>query len=80
VQVGVQPQITLMDADRREWRVRRVESTDREAWLAMRCALWPEGSREEHLADIERYPADWAVLVAEGDSGLVGFVEMSIRN
>ena len=69
-----------MDADGKQWRVRRVEDRDREAWLLMRCELWPEGSREEHLADIERYPADGVVLVAEGDAGLAGFVELSIRN
>ena len=47
----------------------------------MRCQLWPHQSADEHRSEIERYPADGAIFVAEGDqTGPIGFVEMSIRN
>ena len=48
----------------------------------MRCALWPEGSREEHASELD----DWlaagnAVFVSpREEGGLQGFVEVSIRN
>ena len=65
--------------------VRPVGPSDAEAWLRMRCALWPEGSEAEHRTEIAafldrsaREPA--AVLFAEDDAGRpLGFVELSIR-
>lgn len=65
--------------------VRPVGPSDTEAWLRMRCALWPEGSEAEHRTEIAaflgrsaREPA--AVLLAEDDAGRpLGFVELSIR-
>lgn len=51
----------------------------------MRHALWPEGSIEEHVGEIEDFFAGrlrepLAVLVAEGASDrLLGFAELSIR-
>jgi aminoglycoside 6'-N-acetyltransferase I len=59
---------------------------DREAWVRMRVALWPEGPPAEHDAEADRFfrgassdPA--AVLVAEhAHAGLVGFAEVSIRS
>jgi len=66
--------------------VRPVGAGDQEAWLAMRTALWPEGSASEHRAEIEAFLADPApsrpatVLVAEDAAGtVVGFVELAIR-
>ena len=66
--------------------VRAIERADADAWLDLRVALWPEGSRSEHEGEIERYFAGQAsepqaVLVATSDDGhLVGFAELSIRN
>jgi aminoglycoside 6'-N-acetyltransferase I len=52
----------------------------------MRCALWPEGSAEEHAGEIEEYFAGrlaepLAVRIAvDGEGRTVGFAELSIRN
>lgn len=65
--------------------VRSVRDGDAEAWLDMRCALWPDGSREEHAGVIAAFLRGDArepqgVLVAENETGLlVGFAELSIR-
>jgi aminoglycoside 6'-N-acetyltransferase I len=65
--------------------VRPVDPSDTEAWLRMRCALWPDGSEAEHRGEITaflggnaREPA--AVFLAEDDGGRpLGIVELSIR-
>lgn len=60
--------------------------SDRTAWLAMRCALWPEGSAAEHAAEIEQFFAGethllLAVLLAFDAAGAaIGFTELSIRS
>lgn len=65
--------------------VRPVTDRDAEAWLRMRCALWPDGSESEHRREIDRYLAGVAqepaeVILAEDAAGhAVGFVELSIR-
>ncbi|AMV28603.1 Aminoglycoside N(6')-acetyltransferase type 1 [Gemmata sp. SH-PL17] len=71
--------------------VRPVRDTDRAEWLRMRHALWPEGTADEHAAEIADYlsgrlPTESglllasAVFVAERASdGLCGFLEASIR-
>lgn len=65
--------------------VRLAQPTDAAAWLELRHALWPEGSRAEHRADIERFFAGdaqepLAVLLAEdGAEYAVGVAELSIR-
>lgn len=66
--------------------VREVTPEDRDAWLVMRVALWPDGSRDEHRDEIERYFAGTLVrrpyVVWIGWSGQqpIGFVEASIRD
>jgi aminoglycoside 6'-N-acetyltransferase I len=48
----------------------------------LRHALWPDGSEAEHRREVERFFADpqtAPVLVAEDQSGLLGFAELSIR-
>ena len=59
---------------------------DREAWLRMRCDLWPEGSTAEHGAEIDAFFAGrlkmpLAVLIAldERSGEAIGFAELSIR-
>ena len=66
--------------------VRPAQSDDSSTWLQLRQALWPDGSEAEHREEIDRFfggrfPRDpWAVLLAEGDEGLLlGFAELSIR-
>src|SRR5579862_6372767 len=66
--------------------IRPVRSEDRDVWLQLRQALWPEGGTDEHARDADRFlagdrhePAE--VLLAIDDTGrAVGFVELSIRN
>jgi aminoglycoside 6'-N-acetyltransferase I len=65
--------------------VRAAQPSDAEPWLRLRRALWPEGSEDEHRAEIARFFAGKAkepaaVLFAEGPSGrLLGVAELSIR-
>ena len=58
---------------------------DREAWLQMRCDLWPEGSVTEHGAEIDAFFAGTlkmplaALIAVDGSGDAVGFAELSIR-
>ena len=64
--------------------IRPITPQDRDEWLRLRCALWPEAI-SGHPADIEdffknRLKILQAVLVAEAEpSPLIGFAELSIR-
>lgn len=66
--------------------IRPVRPDDSAAWLRLRCALWPEGSEQEHAAEIASFFAGkvhmpLATLLAFDDRGsAVGFVELSIRS
>jgi len=58
---------------------------DSDAWLHMRCALWPEGSAQKHAAEITAFFAGTAhmplaVLLAFDGAAAVGFAELSIRS
>jgi len=65
--------------------VRPARASDVEAWVRMRCALWPDGTEAEHRREISQILAgelgeSAVVLMAEDvGSGVVGFVELSIR-
>jgi aminoglycoside 6'-N-acetyltransferase I len=61
--------------------VRPVRPQDRDAWLRMRLALWPDSEPQE-VDDFFGGKAHepLAVLVAEEPGALVGFAELSIRN
>ena len=63
--------------------IRPAIPADAEGWGALRTALWPEGSAEDHAVDIARYfwsgDDDVACLMADGPHGLVGFAELSVR-
>lgn len=62
--------------------IRRADSRDLERWLNMRMLLWPDGPREEHLAEMEELVADSlsVVFLAETPDGeLVGFLEAAQR-
>lgn len=67
-------------------RVRYVRPADREAWVRLRQALWPDASATEDGAEIDRFfrgtsTDPLAVFVAEdANQVLVGFVEVSIRS
>lgn len=65
--------------------IRPAEPKDRDAWLRMRCALWPEGEESELAGEVDHYlrgegEEPQQVLVAENVNGtLAGFAELSIR-
>ena len=62
--------------------IRIMERSDRETWAALRAALWPEDTAEQHLEEIEEI-ADaedaWAFLAQDQDGRPAGFAELSIR-
>ena len=61
----------------------RCESLEHEGWLALRRALWPQASREEHLAWMAKQLARsgrYVQFVASSGPGRpVGFAEAAIR-
>lgn len=61
--------------------IRPLGEADRELWAKFRHALWPEGSIEEHLKDIERVLAgdDYWGFLATLDDMAIGFAEVAIR-
>ena len=63
--------------------VRTAHSGDVEAWLRMRCALWPECDEATQRSEIESWlahPGKRATFVAEDEAErLTGFAEISIR-
>ncbi len=64
--------------------IKRCLSAEEDTWLAMRQALWPQSTREEHLLEMEAYcanPDRYAVFLAYAESGhAIGFAEAAIRN
>jgi len=58
-------------------------STAQDGWLPLRRQLWPEGSTNEHLAEMQMFidqPGKFFQLVAyEHDRQPAGFVEASLR-
>ena len=62
--------------------LRPANETDRAECLRLRCALWPESSRERHDLEMDMVSADErGVLVIErGDGRLGGFLEVSVRH
>ena len=65
--------------------IRAVRPDDTETWLDLRCALWPEGSRDEHREEIGEFfkgiqDAQAVLLAEETDGRIVGMAELSIRS
>jgi aminoglycoside 6'-N-acetyltransferase I len=68
--------------------IRTARPSDRSQLVALRQALWPEGSVAEHGRDVEAILAgQWSatypyvILVAEASEGhLVGFAEVTLRS
>lgn len=56
---------------------------DRADWLAMRCALWPEGDAASHGAEIDALlaagPPLLCLIARDGNGGALGFAEASVR-
>jgi aminoglycoside 6'-N-acetyltransferase I len=65
--------------------VRAARPGDIDAWIRLRCALWPD-DLEEHRAAAERFfagdrhePAE-VLLAMDDEEQAIGFAELSIRN
>ena len=65
--------------------VRGLRPEDRDAWVRLRVALWPDLGAAAHEVEADRFLSGatkepLTVLVAEGsDADLIGFAEISIR-
>ena len=64
-------------------RIRSAEQDDATDWHRLRCQLWP-GRDAEHEREIQHFLTEGlagldSVLLAESDSRIVGFAELSIR-
>jgi len=63
-------------------RVRRARARDRDDWVRMRTALWPDCTSEQHREEVDEYlqeKAAVAFVAARPDGRLAGFVESTIR-
>jgi aminoglycoside 6'-N-acetyltransferase I len=63
--------------------IRPLRPDEHDAWLRLREGLWPDAPREELARERAELLADAGrngVLVAASPGGLVGFVEVSIRD
>jgi aminoglycoside 6'-N-acetyltransferase I len=63
--------------------IERCASVEQPGWLALRKALWPHGTREQHLSEMSSFLASaerYAQFVAYASSGeAAGLVEASVR-
>ncbi len=64
--------------------IKRCHSPNERGWLALRAALWPHYSREEHRAEMAAWcaePERYVAFLAHDDAGqALGFAEASIRH
>src|ERR1700733_6794026 len=69
-------------------RVRPAARSDGEELAALRAALWPESSEEEHLREVDAALANrrsgnlpMEIFVAQDEGGaLIGFLEVGLRS
>ncbi|WP_077036685.1 aminoglycoside 6'-N-acetyltransferase [Pelomonas sp. KK5] len=59
-------------------------SIEQPGWLALRRTLWPEGTDDEHLAEMAEFigePQRFAQFIACTDQGEpIGFIELALRH
>ncbi len=64
--------------------IRACTTADTPGWLALRQALWPEATREEHLEEMHDFLATperyGQFLCFDGEGEPVGLVEVSLRH
>ncbi len=71
-----------MPTDPNQIIVRRALPEDREACIAMRCALWPQCPRDHHADEFDganRAAFRTQILVAQCAARLLGFAELRVR-
>lgn len=65
--------------------VRAVSRADADAWVRMRCALWPDDADAWHRQEVSRFFAGalreplQTLIAVDGSGAPVGFAELSIR-
>lgn len=62
--------------------IREITEADGASWIAMRRALWPEGSAEAHAeaaAITLRSATTWAFIAETGEGASAGFAELALR-
>jgi aminoglycoside 6'-N-acetyltransferase I len=63
--------------------IKRCTSVEQAGWLALRQALWPDGTREEHVSEMLSFcanPERYAQFVAYSESdAAVGLIEVAVR-
>jgi len=63
--------------------IKRCMSAEQSGWLALRRALWPDGTPEDHLSEMASFcasPDRYAQFVAySASNAAVGFVEAALR-
>lgn len=62
--------------------IREMTENDAASWIAMRRALWPEGSAEAHAeaaAVTLRSSSAWAFIAETGEGIAAGFAELALR-
>lgn len=64
-------------------KIEACESPEHPGWLRLREALWPDGAREQHLAEMKSFvsqPGRYGQFVAYSPSReAIGFAEASVR-
>lgn len=64
--------------------IERCSSIEQPGWLALRQALWPDTSREEHLSEMASLctsPLRFVQFIAySGPAAAIGFVEAAVRS
>lgn len=66
----------------RQFEVRWANEDDRQTWLQLRRALWPDCAEETHRVEVDQALASGggALLAHHTQSGAVGFAEISLRH
>lgn len=84
--IPIRARVSAMSDDEDVPRIRRARAEDRDRWLQLRRALWPDCGEAEHREEMRRilegsFPRrPWAVLLAEDERGrVVGLAELSVR-
>ena len=62
--------------------VRQMDSADRTLWAAMRVALWPDETPQQHAEGIDQLLRDdetWGFIAETPAGAAVGFAEVAVR-
>jgi aminoglycoside 6'-N-acetyltransferase I len=63
--------------------IREMDAADRAIWAKLRSELWPDGSLESHLTELEdflRRGNFWGFVAEAADRAVAGFAEVAVRD